>query len=397
MKKRYLPLIPVIALSLAGCTGPDGPIPTEAEVLEYVEDVCGDEAYILAGHQLVEETPDNMEYTFYSRERDLTFHANSYLSPNYFDASIIGYSPEISCDYVEQVREQYQEEGDQVLSTAPFYNEAKGWFCVTSYEELEPVADTILTLDQIWEEELAYNDREFLKENPLYSFHIVWTDDPANLSDWTNLTDLSVTGHNTREDLMSDLSGAYLQAVTDGTIPDTENLPTYGHHVSRLDTITLDGQEMTYQENRENPLNDYGLTTDDYRYAWYSEEEHTYLIPMDAGLVSDSMSFPMINREYVTVQNGTYNGKAMDDAYETTWTIGDNTWVLSSTFTDGNLDSLSVTKNGVKMPLSYVTVYEDSEVRATFLAGVPVEEFAELFNLDVTVDEERKALEFYTR
>lgn len=397
MKKRYLPLIPVIALSLAGCTGPDGPIPTKTEVLEYVEDVCGNEAYILAGHRLVEKTPDNMEYTFYSRDRDLTFHANSYLSPNYFDASIIGYSQEISCDYVEQVREQYQEEGDQVLSTAPSYNEEKGWFYVTSYEELEPIADTILTLDQVWEAELAYNDRDFLKENPLYSFHIVWTDDPANLSDWTNLTDLSVTGSNTREDLMSDLSGAYLQAVTDGTIPDTENLPTYGHHVSRLDTITLDGREMTYQENTENPLNDYGLTTDDYRYAWYSEEEHTYLIPMDVGLVSDSMSFPMINREYVIVQNGTYNGKAMDDAYETTWTIGDNTWVLSSTFTDGDLDSLSVTKNGVEMPLSYVTVYKDSEVRATFLAGVPVEEFAELFNLDVTVDEERKTLEFYTR
>ena len=154
---------------------------------------------------------------------------------------------------------------------------------------------------------------------------------------------------------------------------------------------------MTYQDNTENPLNDYGLTTDDYRYAWYSKEEHTYLIPMDVGLVSDSMSFPMINREYVTVQNGTYNGKAMEDAYETTWTIGDNTWVLSSTFTDGDLDSLSVTKNGVEIPLSYVTVYEDSEVRATFLAGVPVEKFAELFNLDVTVDEERKALEFYTR
>ena len=141
MKKRYLPLIPVIALSLAGCTGPDGPIPTEAEVLDYVEDVCGDESYILAGHRLVEKTPDNMEYTFYSRERDLTFHVNSYLSPNYFDASIIGYSPEISCDYVEQVREQYQEEGDQVLSTAPSYNEEKGWFYVTSYEELEPVAE----------------------------------------------------------------------------------------------------------------------------------------------------------------------------------------------------------------------------------------------------------------
>ena len=35
MRKRYLLLTPVLALSLAGCTGPDGPIPTESEVLDY--------------------------------------------------------------------------------------------------------------------------------------------------------------------------------------------------------------------------------------------------------------------------------------------------------------------------------------------------------------------------
>ena len=58
--------------------------------------------------------------------------------------------------------------------------------------------------------------------------------------------------------------------------------------------IELNGEEMLYDSN-DNPYGQYGLTTDDYKYCWYSKEQESYMMVMDIGLVCDNMSFPMIN------------------------------------------------------------------------------------------------------
>ena len=73
--KRMLGLLLAVLLcvSLCSCLGADAEIYGRREVLEYVDEICK-EAYDEIGRELIEETPDNMEYRFRTRDRGLEFY-----------------------------------------------------------------------------------------------------------------------------------------------------------------------------------------------------------------------------------------------------------------------------------------------------------------------------------
>lgn len=386
----------------AGCTGPDGEIYGESDVKRYVDERCH-EPYRLVKKVLIEETPDNMEYTFRTNGRDLTFQANSYLAPIYFDATKTGwYTREISCNYVDVVQEQYQSALNDLLQDADQYLHDYGWLYICDFNELETVIDLVLEADRIWKPESEYNPQQFLKDYPLTSFTVVWCPTyqaALDHSEWVTLDTISVTGQNTFDQLYEKLAEAYAQKVKDGEIPDTGTIPQAylnQRHVSTLDRIMINGLELTY-ENRENPVGAASLITDHYQHCWYNEELGTYVIVTDIGYVSDISSFPMINQEYVKRLDGTYHGSFKEDIYKAQWSIGEDDWELETKYSDGVIESFTVEKNGYPLEIHYVTVYEDSNVGATYCIGIPADEFCHFFGLTCEIDEAHRQIDFYTK
>ncbi len=396
------------SFGLTGCLDKDSEIYGQQEVLEYVDTIC-EEPYHLVGSELVEESPDNMEYSFETDNRELTFQANSYLSPIYIDATQTGfYNREISCNYVNVVHDLYRDELQQVLRADSHYLEEYGWIYLLSFADIDRVIDTIMAADRVYRQELAYNSEEFLAEYPLSSVHLVWqrSDEEAwEHKTWVNITDVGINGQHDRDELYDRLANVYAQLCVDGEIEKSGDVPEQylaDKHVSLLTTIEVNGEEMLYDDN-DNPYGPYGLTTDDYKYCWYSEEQESYMMVMDIGLVSDGMSFPLIIREYVRALGGTYQAaeeeskegsKEEEDIYRSSWAIGENTWTMEAEFADNVILNLAIEKNGVPLDIPYVTSEEDYQVSATFCVGVTVENFCQLFDLRYTVDENAGVVRF---
>lgn len=398
MKKRMAAL--ALAVLLTGCVGADGEIPDRGQVLDYVDEICA-EPYREVSSELVAETPDDMEYRF-ETDRGLRFTAHSYLSPIYIDASKTSfYSPEISCDYVSAVHDLYRDDVKARLARCPLYREKDGWMAVLQFSDLDTAADAVIDADQVYAAELAFNSPEFLAENPVASIHVAWyaSEEAAQThEDWVNITDLAVTGQNDREALYGELADQYAQLCVDGKITDSTVPAQYlaDKHVSSLDTLELNGRVMTY-DLQDNPVSTYGLTTDDYCYAWYSREKEAYLLPVDVGFVTESSSFPLINREYVKALGGHYTLEGKGDRYLSSWTIGPDTWRMETVYKDGTICSVQAEKNGQPLELDFVTVDEDSHVGATFCAGLSAGDFCKLFDLQFEADESARTLRFTSK
>lgn len=403
MMKRMLCLLLAVFLcvSLSSCLGADAEIYGRREVLEYVDGICK-EPYDEISRELIEETPDNMEYHFRTRDRGLEFKANSYLSPIWIDATKTSfYTREISCNYVSVVHDLYTDEVEEILSTHDAYQDSYGWMELLSFSDLDSVVDVLLQADAVYSRELAYNEPEFLSEYPVARVHVVWypsREDADAHDNWTNLTDVMLTGQNSREELYNSLANQYAQLCMDGKIENRGDVPQQylqDKHVSRLDTIELDGQEMLY-DSEDNPYSQYGLTTDAYPYAWYSDEQQSYMLVMDIGFISDSSSFPLINREYVRALGGSYTAEPAEDVYRSEWTIGDTTWQMRAVY-DKDIQDLRITRNGETIAIPYVTYEEDRNVNSTFCVGVKAEDFCKLFDLRYTVDESVGKISFFSK
>lgn len=364
-----------------------------------MDELCG-EPYELLEKELIEENPDNMEYRFKAQNRELYFNANSYLAPITIDATKTNfYSKEISCDYVNAVRSLYSSEVNQVLAQDPHYLEEQGWIYVLSFADLESVVDTVLAADQVYLPEAQYNSTEFLKQHPLRTIHLTWQrseEEALAHETWVNLTDVAVNGLNTREALYDKLADCYAQCYVDKKIENGTGIPQRylaDKHRSYLTSIKLNGSEMLYDRN-ENPYGPYGLTTDDYKYCWYSDAADSYMLVIDIGLTSDNMSFPLILREYALALGGEYECYAKDDVYCSTWEIGEDVWQMTAKFHDNEIIKLKIEKNGRPLDISYVTSADDSQVGASFCVGLTASDFCSLFGLSYQVDEEQGSIQF---
>lgn len=398
MKKCLAALLTAVFL-LAGCSGPDGEIYGEDKVLEYVDGICA-EPYTLVGTELVAQLPDDMRYGFVTDGRGLAFSAHSTLTPIVIDASVTNfYTKSITCDYVSAVHELYREDVVAALSEAENYREREGWMYLLNFSDIDASVDTLLSADRVYAEELNWNSPEFLQENPVARVHLVWNrsiEEAEAHETWVNITDVYLTGRLTRQSLYDELANRYAQLYVNGKIENGDDIPQEylkDKHVSRLDTLTLNGKPLAY-DTEDNPYNQFGLTTDDYAYSWYSDAAGSYLLAADVGYMSDSSSFPLILREYVLALGGSYDRETDGEQSVSRWSIGDDSWMLISRLEDSNVTQWRVSKNGVPLDLDWYTVDQEREIGATFCVGVPAEDFCRLFNLTFTVDEAAGVLAF---
>lgn len=399
MKKCRILSLALAAALLCGCTGADGKIYGKREVLDYVDSVCT-EPYELVGTELVAEEPDDMRYDFVTRNRDLAFTAHSYLQQVVIDATATSwYTKALSCDYVNQVHALYRADIDAALAQGRTWLPGPEWMYAVTFADLDNITETLLAADAVYSAELAYNPPEFLAEHPAATVHLVWQRSEAEALEhrtWVNLTDVSLTGQQDRQTLYDRLAGVYAQAVVDRKVED-DTVPAAwlaGRHRSRLDTLELNGTLLTY-DTGDNPYSPYGLTTDRYLGAWYSDEAGSYLLAMDIGYMNDSSSFPLIAREYVLALGGSYDRQTDEDGNsESWWTLGDDTWRMRSSYRDGAVTDFTVEKNGQPLDLTWYTVDRESSVGATFCVGLPAEDFCRLFDLTYAADEAAGCLRF---
>lgn len=381
---------------LTGCTGIDGKAPDQNTVLKRVDLVCS-EPYELISVVQTGERPESFVYTFVT-ERGLTFTAQSYLQRVYLDASATNfYTPTVSVFYVDAVHEQYGERVSAILSECP--QKQQYGFAFLSFGDAEEAARYLAEADAVYAEELAWNDEQFLKEYPLSVVNVRWYRDASALEenrDACFLCSVGLNGTWTQQTLQEYLEEQYAQAYVDGEIENGEDIPrelVESLHVSELTTLTLDGQVMTYDTLR-NQASAVRLSTEDYAFSWYSGKRESYMLVCDVGFVSESQSYPLIAAEYVAALGGEYhvNTKGFD-AY---WTIDGVTWQMTAQYEDGAVRGVEVTRDGVPLKLDYVTVEDDWKIGATFCIGLPVDQFAKLFDLSYEIDEESRWLAFFS-
>ena len=384
----------LICLLLCACTGIDGKAPDKKEVLRRVYAVCTEE-YELVGVEQTGERPEWFVYTFVT-PRGLTFTADSYLQQVYIDASATNfYTPTVSVNYAEAVRALYSENiTDLLAGVKPSGSEA----ALLSYDGIGALARCVAQANDVYAQELAWNDEDFLRDHPYGTLAVYWYPDEASRDSregGVRLCGLPIDGLQTEQALYDAIAAAYAQAYVDGRMPDPGDIPDdllSRTHVSRLTTITLNGREMTY-DTAENPYASYGLTTDDYRFSWYNRDRGSYMLISDIGFVSDSQSYPLVILEYVAALGGEYH--VSGKGFSSDWTIGGVTWTMEAQYDDG-VQGLTVTRDGVPLAVDYITYDDDSTVNAAYCVGIPVEQFAQMFDLSYSIDEENQCLAFFS-
>lgn len=415
-KVLCLLLIAIIFL-ITGCVSKDAKVHGQRKVLEYVDSVCTEE-YELLGRELIAESPDNMEYYFKAKNRDLTFKANSYLRPISIDATVTSfYQREISCDYVNCVKGLYADEVKAVIQDSPIYVEESSLpeLYLLSFADIDTAVDSILAADAIYKSELDYNSAEFLMENPVDYVDVYWYEDIEQVGEWGEsefVGDFPINGQLEREEVYEELADAYAQLVVEGTIENSEDVPEeyiQDKHVTFLETIELDGEEMLYDSVDEQT--DIGvLSTDRFKRCWYNEEIGSYLISIDMGYRAESTQYPMINREYVNALGGTYELSEDETRqgyeYNSAWTIGDNRWEMTAFYKKNEetrireLEEITIERNGEELDVDYITADDDKRVRGDnggdYAVGVTVDDFCKLFNLNYEIDEDAGTIRFYS-
>ena len=166
LKRRVLPALLAALLSsllLASCTTIDSDVYGEEEVLDYVRSVCPDEEFELVSSEQVEDRPKNVEYTFRSRERDLTFTANSYLDNVTIDGSstILLLKGDLLHLRVGGPRPLLRDRAVRILEELPTYDD--GWVGLLSFDDLGQVAEVMARAGEVYREELDYNGEDFLR------------------------------------------------------------------------------------------------------------------------------------------------------------------------------------------------------------------------------------------
>ena len=226
LKRLILPAL-LSSLLLASCATIDSDVYGEEDVVDYVRSVCTDEEFELVSSEQVEDRPKNVEYTFRSRERDLTFTANSYLDNVTIDgSSTIFYSKEISCTYVSEVHELYRDRAVRILEELPTYDD--GWVGLLSFDDLDQVAEVMARAEEVYREELDYNGEDFLRGHPLLNVHLAWYPSQEDLEahqSWINTADFGIIGLRSREELYQRLADKYAQMCVDSQLDELASIP----------------------------------------------------------------------------------------------------------------------------------------------------------------------------
>lgn len=160
--------------TMCACTDANGAIPNDREVFRKVESVCPNEEYELVSKVDISDgtPPACVEYTFITKERGLKFTARSTLRKNWGISHSAWYSKTVICSYDETVKELYLNDVCSELRKCPLYYPERKSFYISSFAQIETVAESLAAAQAIYRQELQYNSAEFLQENKLLTVYL---------------------------------------------------------------------------------------------------------------------------------------------------------------------------------------------------------------------------------
>ncbi|MBE5836039.1 MAG: hypothetical protein E7309_15595 [Butyrivibrio sp.] len=385
---------------LSGCGSSTGSVPGKIAVYSYVKELTKEKVELIGTEQVCDD-PLEIQYTFSSKERDLVFHVSSYRKPNYviWGAPPFGYVKAIKDDYQDCIDEYYRTAIEQLFEdfTSDYYG-----YLLEDADDVAHFAQAIAAANAIYSEEYSYNSKEYIDEHPYGSLHAQVIGIEGNLGiDYYDIDGSEITADELEDDILTKIAqdvkdGKVASDIYSGTSEYVENM-----HISKLDHIYLDDEEMLYDNNNSEYVY-YGLITDEYCYSTYNYDVDSYMMVCDAGMVAEYWGSPaLVIPEYVSRLGGTYelistDQEARDLDLECKWTIDSHTWHMTAHYDEKNeeysdrLSDIKVTKDGKEVPL---TIYPSPDNRPLFT--LTVDDFCKLFDLTYTIDEEGRSVYFF--
>ncbi len=381
-------------LILTSCGSIDDDLEKKANVDRKVASEVVNEKYkFLSVEHHDDERPKRDVYTYQSKERDMTFKVVSTLRPFGLDASILGYKKSVDVQYVEAVRNQYEDRMEEILKD--FDRDHRDCLIYNSFDDLEGIANAIEQLNELYKEELTYNTQEWMIQNPLCKISFCY-ERVENDGYYISVFKSSVDGTHTYEDIYPYITYKHAEAVKNGIIADDGTTPEEQLarvHPANLENVFYKGVNLS-TISREKAFKD-GLKNniESAYYSYYYYPWDTYLIVLDCGLTDDEYA-PKWIECYADAFGFDCNiqykkGKA-------SWTYeGSSYEMIAKEEGRNHISDFKIYKDGRDLEIPYI-VYDDylSPVGATYVVGIPVDAFAELFHKDYEIREEGKSIEY---
>ncbi|HJA28164.1 MAG TPA: hypothetical protein IAA15_01130 [Candidatus Olsenella pullicola] len=400
-----------LALALAACGVPlDTPAPGRDEVLVEVAKACPNEGYELVDVTEESSLPQRVVYTFESTERDLAFTAVSEIvDPDPDPKFPTGPYPSVSCDYDDVVRGLHYDDAVDVLTEAvledlgegPLFSASGPCVYVRNYDQIVSAVEMLAAADEVYEDELAFNDADWIRAHASTGVHVRWYDGRLSAEDgwpedWRNLGAVALFGDLDVEGAAEELARSYAQLIADDVAPDDPCLPEGlrdAAHRSGIERLVVLGSEVPVGlddvdglEDAENPFQHDLVAHGMGDVARWDEDRGTYVMRVDVGdpRYSTSDEGPVAAHSWLVEQVALLAGGSYEqDGSSFSWRCrGTGGTVALRTDRSGTTDAL-LTLDGETMRLR-----QDSLAGgAARYALVDVDAFARLFCLDATVDE----------
>lgn len=392
--KKWLFLFLVMFMfTLTACTNIDGDLASKAKVSKQVAaEVVNEEYEFVSVEHYDDERPKRDVYTYRSKERDMTFEVLSTLREINIDGSVLGYSRYIHVGYVEAVQNQYADQMEEILGG--FEKNKFGDLLYESFDDLVDVAKTYEKLSDVYKAELAYNTAEWMDEHPLckLSFSHERSDYEGF---YLSVFGYGINGHLTYDYIYGYITYKHAEAVKSGEIVD-ETMPE--EQLQRLHSVELRrvcynydnlaeiACEKAFKDRLKNNMDSayYSL----YYYPW-----DTYVIILDCGLTDEDYA-PKCMETYGDAFG--FDCEVLSKKGQINWRYEGSDYQLTAKDDDRNyITEFKITKDGVDLNMPYITCRSEiSPVGASYVVGIPVERFAELFHKDYVIDEDNSTVMF---
>lgn len=372
-RSRTLLFLCIISIFLmTGCTitGSDDYI--QSKVVKEVKKQCPEDFELISAKE-ISNTSRTMEYTFETTERKLTFTALS---------TVILNIPNVKCNYAEAVQSLYYNRLREELLHFPKFKyidvddnpDFLGDLAVTSYADLEEAAEIFEKCNQIYAEELQYNSKEFLKQNPAAELKFTWypsKNQTQSHAHGNEICAVNIDGCGTAEEFLASSSLVYAQLCKDNPMLDSSDIPP-------------EYLGQTHASNLKIMLNHTELDSSHFGDCWYNPKLNSYMINL---FVNDSS---LLLCEYMDLLHSDYFFSSNRTSLE--WNTSNDTWKLQQKKDrNGNIirNGMEIRKNGEKIP----NIIETRN-QGYVLVSIPVDDFASMLDLKYTISEKGLSISF---
>lgn len=346
-------------------------------------------------------------YQYVSTDRELSFTVYNTLRgyggmPNGGVSKLI---QTINVNYSEGIMNFYSNDIRNVLENSSYrFEPRKNNFDYNIYykdfSELKDISNIVIKINDIYKQELIYNSKEWLEKYPVCRIYIRFID--PNTNDDYPTAYVDITGDWDENRLYTYLSSEHCKdnangLIVDSTIPDeylddTHRSVLYNIYI---EDINISDTAFYKRYTHSGAKRIHGASENAFYSSVYYEPWDTYLILLDVGPIYAGNKWELITGVYLEELADSYDYYRGDKNSEFNWTIGDDKWKIVTEICKEKNDAFpsnhycfdfSLLKNDVNQEIPYVKKCDGIGIDLETV-GIPVGEFAKMFNLTYEIDE----------